>query len=279
MSNIKQPFRWQGSKVRMLSKILPIIESARGDAPVYVEPFGGSGAVLNALKPVEIEVYNDADERLADFFRALADDEALAKMKRWGETFPQSRAIYDEMKRDWIKSPELAKRGFATFYVQSFSFGGKPFDSFGFARKIYTGHGSNLSASYCGRVAELDAFAKRFRFVNIERLDWRQCVAKYDSEQAFFYFDPPYSTGTQKFYRHDLPLVDHAELVETLLSVRGRCALSCYSNDVYAPLERAGWRRYDFEASSSVRLSTDNLGDSRRRVETFYVKPADVPVL
>ena len=186
MSNIKQPFRWQGSKVRMLSKILPVIESARGDAPVYVEPFGGSGAVLNALNPVKNEVYNDADERLADFFRALADDEALAKMKRWGEIFPQSRAIYDEMKRDWIKSPELAKRGFATFYVQSFSFGGKPFSSFGFARKITSTHDTNLIAAFRGRVAALNAFAERFRFVNIERLDWRQCVDKYDSAQAFF---------------------------------------------------------------------------------------------
>jgi hypothetical protein len=56
-------------------------------------------------------------------------------MKRYAAAFPQSREIYDEMKRDWIKSPELAKRGFATFYVQSFSFGGKPFDSFGVERK------------------------------------------------------------------------------------------------------------------------------------------------
>ena len=272
MGNIRQPFRWQGSKVRMLSKILPIIESARGDAPVYVEPFGGSGAVINALKPVKIEVYNDADERLVDFFRALADDDSREKMERWGETFPQSRAIYDEMKRDWIKSPELAKRGFATFYVQSFSFGGKPFDSFGFARKIYTTHDNNLFAAYSGRVAALDAFAERFRFVNIERLDWRQCVDKYDSEQAFFYFDPPYCGKQKGFYRRGLPIVDHAELVETLLSVRGGAALSCYSNDVYAPLEHAGWERYDFKASSSVRLSTDNLADSRLRVETLYVK-------
>ena len=273
MSNIKQPFRWVGSKVRMLSKILPIIESARGDAPVYVEPFGGSGSVLNALKPVKIEVYNDADERLADFFRALADDEALAKMKRWGETFPQSRAIYDEMKRDWIKSPELAKRGFATFYVQSFSFGGKPFDSYGYVRRVSSSHDVRHGQSYKNRLAGFDAFAERFRFVNIERGDWRRCVLKYDSEQAFFYLDPPYCEKQKGFYRSDLPLVDHAELVETLLSVRGGVALSCYSSDVYAPLERAGWKRYDFEASSSVRLTTDNLGDQRRRVETLLVKP------
>lgn len=279
MSNVKQPFRWQGSKVRMLSKILPIIESARGDAPVYVEPFGGSGAVINALKPVEIEVYNDADERLVDFFRAIADDEALAKMKRWGETFPKSRAIYDEMKYDWIKSPEFAKRGFATFYVQAFSFGGKPFGSFGITRKVTTSHDSNLVVPYRRKVAVLDAFAERFRFVNIESLDWRQCVDKYDSVQAFFYFDPPYCGKQKGYYRRDLPIVDHAELVETILSVRGGVALSCYDNDVYAPLERAGWVRYDFEASSSVGCSTDNIGEQRRRVETLYVKPADVPAL
>ena len=115
----------------MRSKIAPILEEARRGRPVYVEPFGGSAATSLALTPVIREVYNDADGRLADFFRALADDEALEKMKRYAAAFPQSREIYDEMKRDWTKSPELAKRGFATFYVQSFSFGGKPFDSFG----------------------------------------------------------------------------------------------------------------------------------------------------
>lgn len=256
----------------MLSKILPIIESARGDAPVYIEPFGGSSTVLNALKPVKIEVYNDADERLVDFFRALADDEALAKMKLWGATFPKSRAIYNEMKRDWIKSPELAKRGFATFYVQSFSFGGKPFDSFGVERKISTTHDNSLPASYQRKTAALDTFAERFRFVNIESLDWRQCVDKYDSEQAFFYFDPPYICNSN-CYKKSLASVDHTELVARLLTLQGGAALSCYDNDVYKPLAEAGWERSDFAASSSFRLSTDNLGDARKRVETLYVSP------
>ena len=197
--NLSAPFRWVGAKNRMRSKIAPILEEARRGRPVYVEPFGGSAAMLLALEPVKLEIYNAADGRLADFFRALAADEALAKMKRYAAAFPQSREIYDEMKRDWTKSPELAKRGFATFYVQSFSFGGKPFDSFGFGRKIYTGHDCSLFAAYRGRVASLDAFAERFRFVNIERLDWRQCVDKYDSEQAFFYCDPPYC-GKQKVF-------------------------------------------------------------------------------
>lgn len=129
--NLPGPFCWVGGKNRMRSKIAPILEEARRGRPVYVEPFGGSAAMLLALTPVNREVYNDADSRLADFFRALADDEALEKMKRYAAAFPKSREIYEELKRDWTKSPELAKRGFATFYVQAFSFGGKAFGTFG----------------------------------------------------------------------------------------------------------------------------------------------------
>lgn len=270
---LPSPFRWVGAKNRMRSKIAPILEEARRGRPVYVEPFGGSAAMLLALEPVKLEFYNDADGRLADFFRALADDEALKKMRRYAAAFPYSREIYDEMKNDWIRSTELAKRAFAVFYIQSFSFGGKPFASFGYAR--YSGSRS-LAGVYRAKGEWLDEYAARFKFTCVESLDWRQCVDKYDSDEAFFYLDPPYCVGTQGFYRRDLPPVDHAELVEKLLSVRGGVALSCYSSDVYNPLERAGWKRYDFEASSSVRRSTDNIGEQRRRVETLLVKPREV---
>ncbi len=91
--NLPGPFCWVGAKNRMRSKIAPILEEARRGRPVYVEPFGGSAAMLLALEPVNREVYNDADGRLADFFRALADDEAREKMKRYAATFPKSREI------------------------------------------------------------------------------------------------------------------------------------------------------------------------------------------
>ena len=75
--NLPGPFCWVGAKNRMRSKIAPILEEARRGRPVYVEPFGGTAAMLLALEPVNREVYNDADGRLADFFRALAEPETL----------------------------------------------------------------------------------------------------------------------------------------------------------------------------------------------------------
>ena len=267
---LASPFCWVGAKNRMRSKIAPILEEARRGLPVYVEPFGGSAAMLLALTPVNREVYNDADGRLADFFRALADDEALVKMKRWADAFPKSREIYDELKRDWVKSPELAKRGFATFYVQSFSFGGKPFETFG----VEKNGGSKINvANYRAKGERLDEYAARFRYVAVESLDWRKIVEKYDSPDAFFYVDPPYCGTNTTPYRRDLPRVDHGELVEALLSTRGRVALSCYANDVYKPLERAGWKRFDFAASSSVKLASANPAENRKRTETLYISP------
>ena len=87
------PFCWVGGKNRMRSKIAPILEEARRGRPVYVEPFGGWAAMLLALEPRNREIYNDADGRRADFFRALGDDAALEKMKRYAETVPKSREI------------------------------------------------------------------------------------------------------------------------------------------------------------------------------------------
>lgn len=264
---VAAPFSWTGSKARMLSRIVPILEETRRGRRVYVEPFGGSGSVFLALAPFEREVYNDADERLVDFFRALVDNESRAKLRRWGETFPYSRAIFDEMKRDWIRSPELAKRAFATFYVQQFAFGGKPFATFGYRRLAGT---LDAAATYRRKVASLDAFAERFRLVNVERLDWRGVVDKYDSEQAFFYCDPPYQTPTSAMYSAATRPVDWRKLVERLLTLKGGAALSCYDCDECAALRDAGWERYDFAASSSVAHSSRNA--NRARVETLYVK-------
>ena len=192
-------------------------------------------------------------------------------MKRYADAFPQSRAIYDEMKRDWIKSPELAKRAFATFYVQSFSFGGKPFDAFGYIRKAGT---RSQSATYRRRAASLDAFAERFRLVNVERLDWRDVVEKYDSEQAFFYCDPPYRSPGSTCYAADARPVDWRELVDRFLTLKGGAALSCYDCDECAALSEAGWTRYDFKASQSTAHSSRNA--NRGRVETLYVKEETV---
>ena len=64
-------FRYYGGKNIHLPWILPMV-----DLPChhYVEPFGGSAALLLNRKPSEIETYNDLNENILNFFDVLRND-------------------------------------------------------------------------------------------------------------------------------------------------------------------------------------------------------------
>lgn len=70
---MKAPFPWFGGK----RKVAPIVWDALGDVANYAEPFAGSLAVL-LDRPTwhggSTETVNDADQYIANFWRALAHD-------------------------------------------------------------------------------------------------------------------------------------------------------------------------------------------------------------
>src|SRR5574341_946937 len=60
---------WIGSKYSHLNWLLPLLPPNK----VYIEPFGGGAAVLLNRLPSELEIYNDLDGSLCNFFRVLRD--------------------------------------------------------------------------------------------------------------------------------------------------------------------------------------------------------------
>ena len=74
---MKTPFPYFGGK----SRIAPLVWTRFGDTPNYVEPFGGSLAVLLARPfPARTETVNDANGFIVNFWRAVqAEPEAVAK--------------------------------------------------------------------------------------------------------------------------------------------------------------------------------------------------------
>ena len=94
------------------------------------------------------------------------------------------------------------------------------------AKGTSDGEGSWNCKRY-GRIqsAVQKAIHKRLDKVMIENPDFKKIVTQYDFENAFFYCDPPYSTGcgyevtsTEDF--------DHEGLCETLKNIKGRFLLS-----------------------------------------------------
>jgi DNA adenine methylase len=75
--------------------------------------------------------------------------------------------------------------------------------------------------------------SERLQNVYIENLSFEKLVEKYDTEQTFFYLDPPYYKKEKLYKRDGAELFEqHDELAEVLKKVKGKFLLS-YNDDPY----------------------------------------------
>jgi hypothetical protein len=103
------PFPWFGGK----SRAAPEVWAALGDVTNYVEPFGGSAALLLARPggPGKVETYNDADGLLVNWWRAVkSDPDAVAGYADWpvSEADMHARHWWLVSNRDRIRESVLA---------------------------------------------------------------------------------------------------------------------------------------------------------------------------
>jgi site-specific DNA-adenine methylase len=94
------------------------------------------------------------------------------------------------------------------------------------------------------------------RITDVEKLDFSQLMDKYDSENSFFYLDPPYYSREKYYNNHDFNLDDHIRLSEYLKGIKGKFALSYYPfdglEDMY-PKDKYIWVSKDFVKAGGAR--------------------------
>jgi DNA adenine methylase len=260
--SVPSPLNYFGSKSKLASRIVSQFPAHQ----TYCEPFGGSAAVLLAKEPSKIEVYNDIDGELVNFFRVLRDPELCTKLHAAAENTLYARAEFELAKQKSEDPVEAARR----FLVRHrMSFGGNGED---WCYSVETSRRGTAAAIRRWRwgIESLPAIHHRLKNVQIEFSDWRGVVARFDSPDTLFFLDPPYvpETRVAGTYRHELSQDDHRKLVACLLSVRGMVVLSAYAHETYAALERAGWARIDYPTCTHV------SGSLTRRVECLWLSPS-----
>ncbi len=256
------PIRWFGGKGKMTAKLLSILEQYPHHT--YVEVFGGGASLLFAKPPrwSKVEVYNDIDQGLYEFFLTLAKPEEFDRFYRRVALLPYSRQLFEECRATWQEQDNRHERVWRWFVVARQSFGGR----FG------AGWGLDVTASSRGmalttlgwlscleRLPEIHA---RLQRVQIECSDWRTILEIYDTPETLFYCDPPYVPSTRKDgrYKHELTEADHADLVDALLRIRGKAMVSGYEHRVYERLTEAGWRKWTFDTACHAVGRTKNSG-------------------
>src|SRR5206468_7641750 len=64
---INSPFKWVGGKSRLRKHIIDMLPAHT----CYVEPFAGAAWVLFGKPPSDVEILNDIDQELVNFFRVV----------------------------------------------------------------------------------------------------------------------------------------------------------------------------------------------------------------
>lgn len=265
---------YYGSKWRLSTWIRDFIPD-RHD--VYCEPFGGSAGVLLRKPPARLDVYNDLDAQVVNFFRVLRDDTTRERLINLLQLSPYAKSDFEEACRtsaDPSFDPVEQARLLFVRGWQGYGPGGASTDrAVGWAR----GTPSSLTdqvRSWLGAIPNLDFVAERMRTVQIEHDTAWSVMERYDSPETVFYVDPPYVRSTLsagKGYRHDFADADHHRLAELLDSRQGMVILSGFDSPLYQELF-GHWDRREKQALTVGRSAAGRV----HRTEVVWLNAAVV---
>lgn len=258
----KPPLAYFGGKQYLVPVLLELLPPHE----VYVETHGGSAALLFAKHPAQLEVYNDLDSGLVNFYRVLRDAKRAKELRRLLMLTPYSREEWVECRLTWRQADtdvEMARRWFVAL-MQSFS---KTPSSQGWSYcKQPSGHAVSKFRSL---IDLIPAAVERLRCVQVDHVDALDALVRYDAPNTLFYVDPPYVPSTRKAggYNHEMTVDDHKRLLTVLLELRGMVVLSGYRCDLYDDA-LTGWTRRDV---ATVNWSSNTVRE--KRVECIWLSP------
>lgn len=243
--NIKTPVSWMGNKTSILHILYALFPL---NYERYIEPFGGSGAVLlGKKKPDKFEVYNDYNHNLVNLFQCMRD-RPVALIEEIGflnlnsrDDFNRNKEFFkDEKFKDRFIEEEMEKiqllfdkptadelielmtrrkldynlRRAAMFLKllrYSYSSGGKSFAC----------QPMNIRSLF-GLIQDVSI---RLNNAVIENQDFEVLIKHYDRENTFFYCDPPYYSS-EYVYQCGFTWNDHLRLKNTLANSKGKWLVS-----------------------------------------------------
>jgi DNA adenine methylase len=125
---MKTPISYYGGKQKMVTKIVPIIPEHQ----LYCEPFCGGAAIFFAKPKSDVEVINDTNSELINFYRIVQND--FVSLEKEVRITLHSRRIHSDAKTIY-NAPHLfndIKRAWAVWVMATQSFSAMLDGSFGY---------------------------------------------------------------------------------------------------------------------------------------------------
>src|ERR1035437_7941537 len=216
---MKTPLSYYGGKQILSKEIISLIPKHN----LYCEPFFGGGAVFFFKDPSHVEVINDSNGELINFYKVIKND--FKKLQKEIQTSLHSRKLHAQA--DVIyKHPELfneIQRAWAVWMLANQSYASKLNGSWGFDKN----ESMSPKKLYEKRKAFLVIYAERLDKVQIECTDALRVIKTFDTKESFFYCDPPYFNAHQGHYK-GYTQQDFEKLLDALSLIKGNFLLSSY---------------------------------------------------
>lgn len=246
---MKTPITYYGGKQQLLKNILPLIPEHR----VYVEPFVGGGAVFFGKEPSTVEILNDKDGEIINFYQTIKKQfPALQKEIR---AVLHSREIY---KRAMVtyEHPYMfnnVQRACAFWVLTNMGFAGMV-GSWGFGNDD-----SKEAAISKKKELFLKEYADRLEKVQLESTDALKVLKRCDGKDTFAYCDPPY-IGSDMGHYASYTEKDYKELLDVLARYKGKFLLSSYPSAILKEyIKKYGWKVIRIEKTVAVTKNTDKV--------------------
>ena len=254
---MKPPLTYYGGKQKLSKLIVSLIPKHN----LYCEPFFGGGAVFFAKTPSNIEVINDTNGELINFYNVIKTK--FKKLEKEIHCTLHSRE-YHMTARIILDHPQLfdeVKRAWAIWTVANQSYASKLNGSWGYDRK----ENRSPKQLHNKRISFTEGFARRLENIEIECADALEIIRSRDSKESFFFIDPPYVNTNQGHYK-GYTKEDFEKLLKVLSKIKGKFLLSSYPSELLSKYsKKKKW--FVRKINTSLSLATDTNIKVKRKIE------------
>lgn len=256
---IKTPITYYGGKQTMLKHIRPLIPPHN----IYTEAFAGGAAVFWDKEPAKVEVLNDLNGELINFYRVLRLDYDALKTEI--ETTIHSRGQHKHAWCIYNNADFFSKiqRAWAVWVLSKLGFAGQFGSGFGFDRDKAR---HPLKITNAKQLID-DSLRQRIESTTIDCDDALSVIMRYDTTDTWHFIDPPYIDSNMGHYSGMFNEKNLVELLDMLTILQGKFMLTMYPNDTikrYA--DHNGWHIHTIERQVSACKA-----ENRRKQEEWMV--------
>lgn len=259
---LKTPISYYGGKQKLASRIVSIIP----EHVLYCEPFIGGAAVFFAKVPSKVEVINDTNRELMNFYKVAKED--FVSLEKEIRISLHSRDLHRKASVIY-NNPDMfgeIKRAWAVWLSASQSFSSQLDSNWGYDKQ------SNTTSKRIQNKKDnfVEEMAIRLQNCQIECADALYVIASRDTENSFFYCDPPYYNSNCGHY-NGYSEQDFEALLFLLSKIKGKFLLSSYPSPLLERYIAAhGWNNWSIEQPVSVNAKSGKLKNKIEMLTANY---------